>query len=159
MTTAKSGPWATAGELMWQLRDIRGKCPNSGYSFYSASCFNKIKAPLADSLQKNFNRYPALVPPMTWLDNKAPAAPALKASGNKLEWHTNNPAKEPLRYVVYRFAANEKVDLERNDRIISIQQESTYRDANAAMHKNATYVVTALDRVWNESDASNTVKM
>jgi uncharacterized lipoprotein YddW (UPF0748 family) len=159
MTTAKSGPWATAGELMWQLRDIRGKCPNSGYSFYSASCFNKIKAPLADSLQKNFNRYPALVPPMTWLDNKAPAAPALKASGNMLEWHTNNPAKEPLRYVVYRFAANEKVDLERNDRIISIQQEMTYTDANAAMHKNATYVVTALDRVWNESDASNAVKM
>jgi hypothetical protein len=96
---------------------------------------------------------------MTWLDNKAPAAPALKASGNMLEWHTNNPAKEPLRYVVYRFAANEKVDLERNDRIISIQQEMTYTDANAAMHKNATYVVTALDRVWNESDASNAVKM
>jgi fibronectin type 3 domain-containing protein len=51
------------------------------------------------------------------------------------------------------------VDLERNDRIISIQQEATYKDTDAAAHKQATYVVTALDRVWNESAASNTVKL
>ncbi|MBE2290235.1 MAG: family 10 glycosylhydrolase [Chitinophagaceae bacterium] len=159
MTTAKSGPWATTGELMWQLRDIRGKCPNSGYSFYSASCFNKVKPAVKDSLQNSFNRYPALVPPMTWLDDKAPAAPVLKAAGNKLEWQTANPTKEPLRYVLYRFNAGEKVDLERNDRIISIQQETSFKDTEAGAHKQATYVVTALDRVWNESAASNTVKL
>ncbi|MBL7693024.1 MAG: hypothetical protein JNM41_15630, partial [Flavipsychrobacter sp.] len=72
---------------------------------------------------------------------------------------TANPAKEPLRYVVYRFNAGEKIDLERNDRIISIQQDATYKDTDAAAHKQATYVVTALDRVWNESPASNAVKL
>jgi len=156
MTTAKSGAWTTPKELLWQLRDIRGKCPNSGYSFYSSSCFDKIKAPIADSLQYGFAKYPALVPPMTWLDDDAPSAPVLSANGNTLEWHTKNRDKEPLRYVVYRFNNNETIDLERNDRIVSIQQEAIFKDSDN--RKNVTYVVTALDRLWNESPASNAVK-
>jgi uncharacterized lipoprotein YddW (UPF0748 family) len=158
MTTAKSGPWTSTKELLWQLRDIRGKCPNSGYSFYSSSCFNKIKVPIADSLQYGFAKYPALIPPMVWLDSIAPASPELTIEKTTLEWHTKNPTKEPLRYVVYRFDKNEPVDLDRNDCIVSIQQETSFKDPQAAAHKQATYVVTALDRLWNESVASNTVK-
>ncbi len=159
MTNAKSGPWTSAKELLWQLHDIRGKCPNSGYSFYSSSCFDRIKAPIADSLQHGFAKYPALVPAMPWLDDDAPNAPELKIDNGELAWHTKNPDKEPLRYVVYRFDNGEKVDLERNDHIVSIQQETTFRDPDARYHKQATYIVTALDRTWNESDASNAVKM
>lgn len=159
MTTAKSGPWTSPAELLYQLRDIRQRCPNSGYSFYSASCFDRIKAPIKDSLQKGHARYPALVPAMTWLDSTAPAAPVLKANGTKLEWHTSNPDKEPLQYVVYRFGANETVDLERTDRILSIQRETTFKDTDAKQQKGAVYIVTALDRVQNESDASNAVKL
>jgi uncharacterized lipoprotein YddW (UPF0748 family) len=159
MTTAKSGPWATTAELLWQLRDIRGRCPNSGYSFYSASCFDKIKGPILDSLRLGYNKYPALVPPMTWLDSVAPAAPVLAVSGTTLEWHTENPTKEPLSYVVYRFAANEDIDLERSDRIISIQKDAKFKDPEAKQHKGAKYVVTALDRLSNESEASNQQKL
>lgn len=157
MTNAKSGPWANANELLWQLRDIRQRCPNSGYSFYSASCFYKIKAPVMDSLKNGHARYPALIPPMTWLDDKAPAPPVLKADGNTLSWRTAGQDKEPLKYVVYRFNTNERVDLERNDRIIAIQQETTFRVQES--RKGATYVVTALDRLSNESEASNVVKL
>lgn len=156
MTTAKSGPWASPAELLWQLRDIRGHCPNSGYSFYSASCFDRVKPAVIDSLKNSYAKYPALIPPMTWLDDQAPAAPVAKITGSKLEWHTPAQDKEPLRYVVYRFAHNEQIDLERNDCIVSIQQETTYKIP--AGHKGATYVITALDRLWNESEASNAVK-
>jgi uncharacterized lipoprotein YddW (UPF0748 family) len=159
MTTAKSGPWATPSELLWQLRDIRNNCPNSGYSFYSSSCFDKIKSAVKDSLQQHHARYPALVPAMPWLDSIAPAAPVLKANGAALQWAADNKDKEPLKYVLYRFESNEAVDLERNDRIISIQQETTYKDPEAKAHKKATYIVTALDRTWNESNASNSVKL
>lgn len=155
MTDAKSGPWTTAKELLWQLNDIRGRCPNSGYSFYSASCFNRIKAPIIDSLQNGFAKYPALVPPMTWLDDEAPATPVLTASGKTLEWQVKNPTKEQLRYVIYRFGEKEEIDLERNDRIVSIQQETTYKDTDAS--RKYKYVVTALDRLWNESAASNVI--
>lgn len=162
MTDAKSGPWTSVNELLWQMRDIRGQCPNSGYAFYSASCFDKIKKPaLKDSLQNSYARYPALVPAMTWLDSVAPNAPALSAvregSGATLRWESVNPTGEKLRYVVYRFYPNEPIDLERNDRMLSLQQTTTYTDKTAGRYKNCTYIVTCLDRMWNESMPSNKV--
>ena len=162
MVNAKTGSWANVNELLWQLRDIRKGCPNnSGYSFYSASCFDRIKAPIKDSLQYGFAKYPALIPAMTWIDSIPPAAPVLtiKTEGKdaKLKWQVANPQKEPLKYVVYRFVNNEPVNLERTDRILSIQQAPEYTDANTKRYKQCVYVVTALDRLWNESKASNKV--
>ena len=154
-----TGTWAGVKELMSQLHDIRNSCPNSGYAFFSAASFDKIRAPIKDSLQNNFARYPALVPAMPWLDSVAPAAPVLKlasaANGNVLKWDESNPQKEPLKYVVYRFVNNEPVNLERNDRILSVQQGMEYTDHEAKQYKECVYVVTALDRLWNESKGSN----
>ncbi len=163
MVNAHSGVWSGVKELMWQLRDIRGNCPNSGYAFFSAASFDKITAPIKDSLQYGFNKYPALVPPMPWLDSVAPSAPTLviegTATSSKLKWEVKNPKKkEPLRYVVYRFVNDEPVNLERNDKIVSIQQGMEYNDPDVRRYKKCTYVVTALDRLWNESVASNKVE-
>jgi uncharacterized lipoprotein YddW (UPF0748 family) len=160
MMGVKSGPWASESELLWQMRDIRGQCPNSGFCFFSASSFDKVKAALSDSV-KQYDRLPALVPPMTWIDSIPPAAPVLKAtsSGNiaTLKWNVNNPTNEQLRYVVYRFMPNEKIDLERTDRIVSIQQGKEYTEVDYKHFRQPVYVVTALDRTWNESIASNKI--
>lgn len=161
MLGAHNGPWTSVHELLWQLRDIREQCPNSGYCFYSASCFDKINLPIKDSIQYATNRYPALIPPMTWLDSIPPAAPVLKIEtsgvGAHLKWQEHNPQKEPLRYVVYRFVNNEPVNLERNDKILSIQQGTEFTDPDTKRYKQCAYIVTALDRTWNESKGSNKV--
>jgi hypothetical protein len=98
---------------------------------------------------------------MTWLGNTPPPAPVLKsfreAKATVLKWQENNPKKEPRKYVVYRFVNNEPPDLERNDRIVSIQQGTEYTDEDAKHFKQCTYIVTALDRLWNESQPSNKV--
>ena len=163
MMNSGSGAWSGVKELMWQLRDVRGQCPNSGYAFFSASSFDKIRAPIKDSLQNSFNKYPALVPPMPWLDSIPPVAPVLKVApegnGAWLKWEESNPQKEPLRYVVYRFTNNEPINLERNDRILSIQQSTEYKDPNEKRYKQCVYIVTALDRLWNESKPSNKVSL
>jgi hypothetical protein len=62
-----------------------------------------------------------------------------------------------MRFVVYRFAHNEPVDLGRSDRIVSIQQGKEFTDADYKKVKQPQYVVTALDRLWNESAGSNRV--
>jgi hypothetical protein len=162
MTETHKGAWANVNELMWQLRDIRGRCPNTGYCFYSASCFDKIQAPVKDSVKQNYNKYPALIPPMPWLDSIAPAAPVLKLETAKttiLKWQESNPKKETIRYVVYRFTNGEPVNLERNDRILSIQQGTEFTDPDSKKFRQCTYVVTALDRLWNESKPSNKVEV
>lgn len=156
MTENKPGPWAGVTELLWQLRDIRKGCPeNSGYAFYSASCFDKIRAPIKDSLRNGIVKYIAFPPVMRWIDSIPPAAPTLKLStdlkGTVLQWQENNPKKEPLKYVVYRFPNNEPINLERVDRIISVQQNMQYNDPDAQRYKQCTYAVTAMDRLWNES--------
>ncbi|MCW3123300.1 MAG: hypothetical protein JWQ38_2792 [Flavipsychrobacter sp.] len=161
MAESHSGPWTGINEMLWQIRDIRGQCPNSGFCFYNASSFDKLKVPLKDSLMQNYGKYPALIPPMTWLDSVAPAAPVVKitvaGSGAELTWQQANPSKEPLKYVVYRFVNNEAVNLERNDKIVSIQQGMKYTDPDSKRYKQCTYIVTALDRLWNESKPGNKV--
>lgn len=161
MTDARKGPWTSAHELLWQLRDIREQCPNTGYCFYSATCFDKIRGPIKDSIQNSYAKYPALVPPMVWLDSVAPTAPVLSitvmSEGAELSWKEQNPTKETLRYVVYRFTNNERVNLDRNDRIISIQHTTEFKDTDMRHRGHCTYIVTALDRMWNESKASNMV--
>ena len=150
-------------EMMWQLNDIRAATSaNSGYSFYSAISFDKIGPAFANELSGNFNRYPALPPRMPWIDSIAPEPPVVSngASGKTpttLKWTQNNPQKEPLKFVVYRFAANEPVNLDRTDRIISIQQETQYTDPFSYANRHSTYIVTTLDRLWNESKPSNKV--
>ena len=81
------------------------------------------------------------------------------AAGVVLKWEERNPHKEPIRYVVYRFVNNEPVNLERNDRIMSIQQGMEYTDPDAKHYKQCVYIVTALDRLWNESAPSNKVSL
>lgn len=152
------GAWAGTHELLWQMRDIRNISNAPGYAFYSASSFDKIYSPIKDSISK-CNAYPALVPAMKWIDSIPPAAPIVKAipsaEGTLLHWQVNNPSKELLRYVVYRFTNDESINLERADRILSIQNIPEFLDVNANHYHKCTYIVTALDRLWNESRPSN----
>ena len=60
--------------------------------------------------------------------------------------------------MVYRFTNGEPVNLQRNDRIVSIQQGVEFTDPLAKQLKLPVYVVTALDRLWNESKPGNLVK-
>ncbi|HXS38186.1 MAG TPA: hypothetical protein VN721_15900, partial [Flavipsychrobacter sp.] len=155
-----SGAWAGAKEILSQIKDIRHLNNNAtGYSFYSASCFDKVSPSLRDSLHYSYNNYFALPPTMKWLDSIPPAAPVLKAipssQGTLLQWQVNNPTKEPLRFAVYRFINNEPVNLDKADKILSVQSLPAYIDVNANKYQQCTYIVTALDRLWNESKPSN----
>ena len=62
-------------------------------------------------------------------------------------------------YVLYRFTENEKFDLADPRNILHIQYdtESIYLDTNVQPGKTYFYVVTALDRIKNESDRSPTI--
>ena len=159
MVGAHNGPWASPNELLWQIRDIRKMAPGSGYSFYSVSNFDKIPHALRDSLHNRYQNSPAFPPEMKWLDSVAPAAPVLKAipsvQGTLLQWKENNPQKETIRYVVYRFTNNETVNINRTDKIISVQSTTELLDGTANNYKQCTYVITAMDRLWNESKPSN----
>ncbi len=152
------GAWEGTHELMWQVKDIRELAEHPGYAFYSSSNFDKIAAPIADSIHR-FNRFVAFPPAMKWLDSTPPSPPIVRsipsAQGTLLKWDPINPKKEIQRYAVYRFINDEPVNLERNDRIINFSSNLEYLDPEANKYRKCTYVVTAFDRLWNESAPSN----
>ncbi len=158
MAEAKGGPWVGTYELMWQLKDIRRTTTNGGYAFYSASIFDKVTNSISDSIRR-FNTHIALPPAMKWLDSIAPQPPVVKAIpsslGTLLQWNGTKQAKETIRFAIYRFVNNEMVDINRADRLISLQQGTEFLDAEANRYRQCKYVVTAIDRVWNESRPSN----
>ncbi len=159
MMDRPTATWTGTKELMRQIRDIRKDAPNTGWSLYSISNFNRILAPIEDSI-RSADRFPAFVPTMPWIDSVAPAAPQLSgkatASGFFLQWTQRNAGNEPLRYAVYRFAAGEPTDLKDAAHIIAVTSEKKFVDAGAK--EASVYVVTALDRLWNESRPSNQVQ-
>ena len=112
-------------------------------------------------LEKNYHRYPALQPSMPFMDDKAPG----KVRKLKMMWTFQGPVlawKEPkaktemdkaVQYVVYRFDKDEAVDLEDPSHIVEITRENFILLPYEEGKVKYRYVVTALDRLHNESKA------
>lgn len=162
MLDATRPPWNTPRELISQLQDVRTNAKSPGAILYSTSNFDKLTNGAADSVALH-NRYIALPPRMKWLDSTAPPPPVLTAEptakGVLLKWSGENPLQEPLRFVIYRFGEKETPRLEWAERIIAITNEPQYFDPAVMQSKKSKYVVTVVDRLWNESIPSNTVRV
>ena len=113
---------------------------------------------IGHTLRDYYWRTPALPPLMPFLDDKAPK----KVKGLKLVWTENGPQltwKAPKgkkwgdvanRYVIYRFEKGEKVDLSNASSILKVTYDESFK-LPYVKDKRFTYLVTALDRVGNES--------
>lgn len=112
-----------------------------------------------DALIQEYHKYPSLVPVFDFMDDKAPAkAKKVKAvwteDGYMLFWTAPKAKTEmdrAVQYVIYRFAKGEKVDIEDPSHIVTITRDSFYKLPYGGGKTKYTYVVTALDRLHNES--------
>ena len=109
------------------------------------------------SLRNNYWRYPALQPVIDHIDSKAPKKPrkvkVLDMDGQQVMFWTAPKGKkwkdEAVKYVVYRFAAGEPVNIDDASKIVKITSDTHYELPSDGIRNN--YVVTALDRMQNES--------
>lgn len=112
-------------------------------------------------LRNTYWKTPALQPLMPFIDNKKPGKPKkLKpvwtGDGLILFWTKpkgNNWKDEAVKYVVYRFADKEKIDIEDASHILAITTDEMIKLPYENGKTKYTYVVTALDRMANESKA------
>lgn len=112
-----------------------------------------------ERLKREYHKYPALPPVFTFIDNQAPGKvrklTALWVNGEyMLQWHEPKYKSEMdrvVQYVVYRFTSNEKIDLDDPLNIVSIVCDNFYRLPYKDGETEYRYVVTALDRLHNES--------
>lgn len=113
------------------------------------------------NLRKHYWNTPALQPLMPFIDDTAPGKPRkVKAAwtqhGYMLKWEAPKASKwndEVTKYVVYKFAPKETIDTEDASKILMVTTNTQlilpYEDGKTKY----TYVITALDRMSNESKA------
>lgn len=135
------------------LDNVAGSC-----QWYAAAVTGNI-GNYATALETYYHRYPALQPQMPFIDDKAPRKVArLKdfwtADGYILFWEAPKAKDEmdrAVQYVVYRFAKGEKVDIGNPSHIVAVTRQTYYKLPYDTGKEKYTYVVTALDRLQNES--------
>lgn len=112
-----------------------------------------------DALIAEYHKYPALPPVFDFMDNEAPekvrkVKPVWTADGYILFWTApkyKDEMNRAVRYVVYRFDASEKVDIDDPSCIVAITRDNFYKLPYDDGKTKYRYVVTALDRLHNES--------
>lgn len=149
-------------KLQRSLPSVQGSC-----QWYAAAVVENA-GNYRTLLEKDYHRYPALIPASPFMDDEAPG----KVKKLKMVWTYEGPvlfwtapkAKDEMdkavQYVVYRFGKKEKVNLEDASHIVGITRDPFWKlpyDEGKVKYK---YVVTALDRLHNESKpAKKSVKL
>ena len=121
-----------------------------------------------DALVQEYHKYPALVPVFDFMDDKAPGKvrkvkKVWTEDGYMLFW-TPPKAKDEMdravQYVVYRFGDKEKVNIDDASHIVAVTRNNFYKLPYKDGKNKYRYVVTALDRLHNESKSvSKKVKL
>ncbi len=140
--------------LQRQLPNVSGSCQ------WYARAVADDRGGYTTRLRQTVHTVPALQPRMPWIDAKAPKdVRRLKPLwtqelGYVLFWEApraKTVMDEAHQYVVYRFAQGEKVDTSDPRHIVAITRHPFVQVPYAGGHTRYTYVVTALDRLQNES--------
>lgn len=111
------------------------------------------------NLRNIYWKYPALQPSMPFIDGKAPQKvkklkPIWIGDEYVLFWTAPKAKKwddEAVKYVVYRFAKGESVNIDDPSKIVAITDQTFARLPYRNGKEKWIYAVTALDRLQNES--------
>ena len=135
-------------EISRSRQNVAGNCWWPGYSV------TRNSGGVADSLASDLQKDIALVPPSFWPSSTTPAAPT-KVSvepGGVIAWQAPAPQGkigDVTRFVIYRFDSPENIDVKDASAIIAVVPDMSFKTTEPG-----TYVVSALDRVNNESEPS-----
>lgn len=156
--------WRDPTQLTRQLRAMRRTAGIDGGIYFSSKSFERNPLGWNDSLRQTFYNYPALIPPMPWIDSTMPREPFVhnefdKKTGDQIAWLARGAVEDTLRgYAIYR---SETAELDRaNSHIyafIPYDPVAGYHIKPAAMSdgfaRRYYYFASAVSRTNVESDA------
>ena len=160
--------WEDPDEIVNQINLNRTYKNIHGSMFFSSKTFLQDKNGVNAKIKKLYSNK-ALIPTMPWIDDTAPAAPILREVGGnqgdgvKLEWTDALPG-ESAYYVVYRFDENETTEIANPENILAIVPRTPYAtqkwtDKTTDKRTEYSYLITAVDRLHNESIPGNIEKI
>lgn len=160
----KAAAWKNTNELPNQIKLLR-RYPNvQGSVYFSSRSFNRNPNGWNDSLQNNYYKYPALLPPMRWVDNEKPWAPIVekKITNNIIEFNVKPDPRNLVAikyYVVYKYAVDSHTETFGNipqymNRVVVKPEGFNLTDTLASSQFSYRYVITAVGKNNNESEMS-----
>ncbi|WP_420828163.1 glycoside hydrolase family 10 protein [Cytobacillus citreus] len=158
-----SSAWKKAEEYPKQILLNRQYDTFMGSMHFSLKDLNRNPLGIKDRLSNDLYRQPALIPTMPWLDNIKPQSPSIKSANRTedgieviIEDHTLN--QDSTYYAIYRFTGDIQGNIEDSENLVKTVRktgnEQVFIDQTAKAEETYTYVVTALDRLHNESEVS-----
>uniref|UniRef100_UPI003217EFB5 glycoside hydrolase family 10 protein n=1 Tax=uncultured Draconibacterium sp. TaxID=1573823 RepID=UPI003217EFB5 len=161
---SKTKEWTEPDQLPKQINILRNIPEIGGSSFYSSKWFKGNLLGFQDSLQQNYYKNPAIIPPMSWLDNTPPQPISkLKRSGKKVKWKTFTSTSEldkPWQYVIYFSKEGQDFDPEKSEFIYEITKHKQIKFVRKNKKKKKYEVrISVLDRLSNESTVSQPIQI
>lgn len=162
-----SAGWKNPMEMPRQIQATRALNTIKGSAFYSSKTFAANPLGFTDSLRNHYYRYPALRPTMPWLDAIAPEPPYFidafeRTEGLEIRWSDDDTSRQTRQYVLYRFEARQTINLNDPTKILAIvpqMPDPVWIDRTYIKGQPYIYIVTALDRMQNESLQSDPLRM
>lgn len=165
--TERRNGWENPEQLPRQVSYIRQNPHIQGSVYFSSKSLVQNLGNFRSALENRFYKDKSLPPTMPWLDAEAPSPPrglTLRPGRSRsvvLHWQQapmQQTEEHVYGYAIYRFESGEEIDLENASNLLFYFYDgiqTTYTDDTVESGKSYTYVVTALDRLKNESLGSN----
>jgi len=161
----RSRAWRNVNELPNQIKRLREYPQIQGSIFFSSSSFIHNPNGWGDSLRNNYYKYPAIVPPMAWIDSVKPSRPVLLFDSAKARVYKDSIElylrqdtinNEVTRYVIYNFDDISNIDKSSpkniRDIIIAGNNYYNFNFRNIPWQQNKIVIAaTALTSTNNES--------
>jgi uncharacterized lipoprotein YddW (UPF0748 family) len=99
---SKSVAWKNPNELPDQIKKLREYPQVQGSIYFSSKTFNRNPNGWNDSLQNNYYKYPAIIPPMPWIDSVKPTPPTINAIRFDIEknvYYIGGELKKPINNI------------------------------------------------------------
>jgi hypothetical protein len=152
--------WKDPNQLIKQIQITRQVPQIGGSAFYSSVHFKRDLFGFTQILQNKIYKYPALVPAMPWIDNKAPDQPKrFRKRGHKLKWKpakAENEMDKTVGYLVYMNSVGQHFDAQRPENIFTITCDKSivFKPNSRKLRRKYEIRISALDRLHNESEIS-----
>jgi hypothetical protein len=155
--------WRNNNELPNQIKKVRQADHAQGSVFYTSGSFLKNPNGWNDSLRNNYYKYPAIIPPMPWIDNTKPDLPQF--SGMQVSGNNQNE-------IILNFSSVDFSGLVKQYAFYVSPPENTGKDIPVAIYpalknmtgltirvpagmENVSLAITAIGRTNNESESKN----
>ena len=153
--------WKDKSQVPRMIEMLRKYPQVQGAVYYSSKIFNINPNGWNDSLQNNYHKYPAIIPPMAWIEDTPPPQPVFKTDFNKeksiITTHFFVPFDENIRNIAIYRLEKDRFDLGAKNVFKLIPYSSDARFVlkldGTEKEKGYQYFVTVVNKNNVESEA------